>query len=1047
MVAWATIDAGHPFQGGVHAPWVLDAGLQLLIAAARDLGEAMYLPFRLGRVGLHRPMPGDQPFRARAEVTSRTRHELVGSVQFFDAEGHLVAELADVACVRNQSDDLARASYLDRNSYTLHPVTPDEVLERFTETQDDDLIDDEPADAGAFVIDLDADPLLDDDLDLGDELSRLDEYILAGSQPLPLTAPVVEIGDVPRASRAHLVWAVPAGCRTDDAIATFDLVNQVAALEDPTLTLTLVGDLGQHWLLGLRRSATNSFGFPVRAVLADPLTPIDELAQWIGQVSEYEVVLDGKVGLSRLEQVGADSLLAHDPSDRSPGTTLVFDLPSAGRLEITAEPVRSPGPGEITIENWAVPLTWKDVGKAFGTLGTNALATFAGLDLGLGAAGWVVEAGPGTPFAPGDLVGGPVRRPFRQRLTVNVADEYIRPLSGDIEVSVQLALMMPWVTALAALDDVARIRAGETIFVQSGAGALGSVLCRHAIATGCRVVTSVGSEAKVAALRNLFGDGIEVVVGRGADIPGALLAAGHGPFDCIAAVVNGEARSLLFSQLRGRGRYVDLGKPGGPDEVQLALAVDGNRTLARIDTDQIAADDPHWFNDLITRAMAKVADPRNHTPVTRYHVDQLPAAIADLARGETVGSLVVELTPEPVIERARRAAPEFDPDGIYLITGGYGGVGLMSAQWMASRGARTIVVTGRSGQVPPRSQGAISLIEGFGAEVRVAAVDVSDREAMVALVGQLRQEKPIRGIMHAAGVIADGQFIEIDADRVQRSFAAKVDGIANLVAGLDRLDGAWDELGFLLLTSSMSGALGVSLQGTYAAANTELDGWASDLRARGVRACAMQLGPIEEGGMAADDERNARFFAANGLSMVSPRRLFGILDAAATTDAAVFLTAEVDWQRVGRSEPGNANSSVIRHLVAAASGGGDQAELEQLLQLGVEDRADVLTLMLLGLFTGALGIEDGALEADASFADLGIDSLAVVEIQVGINEILQHEVPLSRLFLPDGTIGQLATRIAEYLDEAVIDIDTAAGVAGERGEGAAVVGVEVGAGA
>ena len=376
--------------------------------------------------------------------------------------------------------------------------------------------------------------------------------------------------------------------------------------------------------------------------------------------------------------------------------------------------MRSPGPGEITIENWAVPLTWKDVGKAFGTLGTNTLATFAGLDLGLGAAGWVVEAGPGTPFAPGDLVGGPVRRPFRQRLTVNVADEYIRPLSGDIEVSVQLALMMPWVTALAALDDVARIRAGETIFVQSGAGALGSVLCRHAIATGCRVVTSVGSEAKVAALRNLFGDGIEVVVGRGADIPGALLAAGHGPFGCIAAVVNGEARSLLFSQLRGRGRYVDLGKPGGPDEVQLALAVDGNRTLARIDTDQIAADDPDWFNDLITRAMAKVADPRNHTPVTRYHVDQLPAAIAELARGETVGSLVVELTPEPVIERARRAAPEFDPDGIYLITGGYGGVGLMSAQWMASRGARTIVVTGRWARFRPVPRGPSASSRGSG---------------------------------------------------------------------------------------------------------------------------------------------------------------------------------------------------------------------------------------------------------------------------------------------------------------------------------------------
>lgn len=1058
--AWATIDAGVPYRGGLRAPWVLDAGLQLLIAAARDLGEAMYLPFRLGRVGLHRPMAGDRPWRARAEVTSRTRHELVGSVHFFDLDGTLVAELADVACVRNQSDDAARAAYLDRNSYTLHAVTPAEVLDRFTglaaddELVDDDAVIDLTAGASPFAADGASghgDGYLDGDFLDGDGLDapRLDEYIVAGSGPLPLAAPVVELGQVPRGQRAHLLWAVPSAERTSDATATFSLVNQVAALEDPTLTLTLVGGLDQHWLPGLRRSATNSFGFPVRAVLADPLTPIDELAHWIGEVAEYEVAIDGEARLSRLEQVGTDTLLAHDPADRSPDTTLAFDLAGAGRLEVTAEPVRKPGPGEITIENWAVPLTWKDVGKAFGTLGTNALATFAGLDLGLGAAGWVVEAGSGTPFAPGDLVGGPVRRPFRQRLTVNVADEHIRPLADHVEVSVQLALMMPWVTALAALDDVARIAPGDTVFVQSGAGALGSVLCRHALSTGCRVATSVGSGAKAEALRALFGaemaDGrLTAVVARGAAIPGALLAAGNGPFDCIAAVVNGEARALLFNQLRNRGRYVDLGKPSGPDEVQLTLAVDGNRTLSRIDTDQIAADDPAWFDDLITRALAKVGDQRNHTPVTRYPVDQLPAAIAELARGETVGSLVVELTPEPAVERARRAAPVLDPDGIYLITGGYGGVGLMAAQWMASRGARTIVVTGRSGQVPEASHGLVGLIEAFGAEVRVAAVDVADVEGMAALVRGLRAEKPIRGVMHAAGVIADGPFTEIDGDRVARSFGAKVDGIANLVAGLDRLPGAWEELGFLLMTSSMSGALGVSLQGTYAAANTELDGWAADLRARGIPACAMQLGPIEEAGMAAGDERNSRFFAANGLSMVSPRRLFGILDAAATTDAPVFLTAEVDWQRVGRSEPGNANSSVIRHLVAAASGGGDQAELEQLLQLGLDDRADVLTLMLLGLFTGALGISDGALEADASFADLGIDSLAVVEIQVGINEVLQHEVPLSRLFLPDGTIGQLATRIAEYLDEAVIDIDPAAGAAGAGGEGTAV---SVGAGA
>ncbi|MGH1488528.1 MAG: SDR family NAD(P)-dependent oxidoreductase [Acidimicrobiales bacterium] len=1040
LVARATIDGGELFTAGHHAPWILDAGLQLLIAAARDLGEAMYLPYRLGRVALHRSMADAKPYHARAVVTSRTEHELVGTIRYYDTEGVLVAELSDVVCVRNQSDDVARTNYLDRNSYALHGVTPAEVLERFIpeEEEDEELDLDADFHAGASDLDLilpgaDAGSASRRSEELSGDLSDADadglgEHWLGSDDALPVVALDQEAPDfdsVPRGEQAHLLWPVPRTSRTEDAIATFDLVNQVAALQDPTLTLTLLGSMDQPWLLGLRRSASNAFGFPVRAVLANESTPAEDMTRWIAAVSEYEVLLDGDIRLSRLEQVQTDVVQACDPRERAEGTTVAYDLASATRMTATVEQVRQPGSGEIIMENTAVPLTWKDVGKVMGTIGADALSTFAGQHLGLGAIGRVVATGPNTPFAVGDLVGGPVRRPFRRQMMVNVADEYIRPIGDQVDPVDQLTLMMPWVTALAALDDIGRVKAGDRVFIQSGAGALGSVLCRHAVDSGCHVVTSVGAPDKVAAIRHQLGDQVEVVVARGADIPGALMAAGHGDFDLIAAVVNGEGRSLLFTQLRPRGRYIDLGKAAGPDEVQLAVAIDGNRSLSRVDTDQIAAYDSEWFNDLIDRALAKVNDPNNHTPITRYTIGDLSNAILDLARGGTVGSLVVELDPEPTVEHARRTAPLMDPDGIYLITGGYGGVGLMCAQWMASRGARKIVLTGRSGKASERGQASIDMLHAFGADVWVVAADVADHDPTVELLQELRKDGPIRGVIHAAGVIADGGFTEIDEDRIRRSFAAKVDGADNLVAGLDTIDGAWDELDFFLLTSSMSGALGVSIQGTYAAANTGLDGLAESLRSRGVNACAMQLGPIEEGGMAADDERNARFFAANGLSMVSPRRLFGILNLAVTNNFPTLMTAEVDWQRVGRSEPGNSSSSVIGHIVAEATAGGDQAGLEQLMMLSQDDRTEVLTMTMVGLFTEALGIEDDSLTGDASFADMGIDSLAVVEIQVGINEMLQHEVPMARLFLPDGNIGQLAGRISEYLDEAVIEIDGA----------------------
>ena len=1022
LVAWGTIDGGPAYGAGLRAPWVLDAGLQLLIAAARDLGEAMYLPFRLGRVVLHRALPGGETYHARAEVTRRTDHELVGSVRFFDDTGIEVAELSDIVCLRNQSDDATRAHHLTRNTYALRAVTPHEVQERFVPDDDledaDDLDEIESDRFGADAVGPDEEPT--------SPLAR-DQIWLAPGPPTGLAGDgraVLDLGATTPEPRAHLLWAVPDRDRTDDATTTFELVNRVAAIDDPNVTLTLIGSSDQTWLLGLRRSATNAFGFPVRAVLIDgAAADVDRsvLDRWIETADEYEVVLGPDPRLSRLEAVSVDEVAAAPVADLGPDTTLAYDLPSPARLTGSIESVPAPGPGEVTIENQAVPLTWKDVGKVFGTIGADAVGTFAGGHLGLGAVGRVVDVGPGAPFAPGDVVAGAVRRPFRRRLTVDPSTEHLRALPDAADPVDQLTLMMPWVTTLAALDDIARIQPGDTIFIQSGAGALGSVLCRHALAVGCQVVTSVGTEAKAAAINGVLARPVDVVVARGDDVPGALLAAGLGPFDHIAATVSGAARALLFDQLRPGGRYLDLGKPGGPDELHLAGAIDGNRSLTRIDTDQIAADDPDWFDHLITRALDKVADPANHTPITRYPVDQLPRAIGDLARGDTTGSLVVELDDRVPIDRAARARPTIDPDGIYLITGGYGGVGLMCAQWLVSRGAGTVVVTGRSGQASERGQASIDLLTSFGADIWVVAADVADRQATRDLITELRRDGPIRGVIHAAGVIADGPFTEIEPERVQRSFGPKLDGADHLVEAIDELDGGWDELDFLLLTSSMSGALGVSLQGTYAAANTGLDGLATTLRQRGVAATAMQLGPIEEGGMAADDERNTRFFAANGLSMVSPRQLFGILDLAATGTDPILMTAEVDWQRVGRSEPGNARSSVIGHLVAAATGSGDQAGLEQLLALDRDDRTEVLTLTLLGLFTEALGIDGDSLGAETSFADMGIDSLAVVEIQVGISEILQHEVPMARLFLPDGNIGQLASRMSEYLDEVVVD--------------------------
>jgi acyl carrier protein len=208
----------------------------------------------------------------------------------------------------------------------------------------------------------------------------------------------------------------------------------------------------------------------------------------------------------------------------------------------------------------------------------------------------------------------------------------------------------------------------------------------------------------------------------------------------------------------------------------------------------------------------------------------------------------------------------------------------------------------------------------------------------------------------------------------------------------------------------------MSIQGTYASANAGLDGLAEELRSIGVNATSMQLGPIDSGGMASDDLIH-RYLSTVGLGYVSPRRLCGILDLAVTTNVAHFLTEEIDWAKNGRGLTANISSSLLKHIVQQAMSGTGEADIQYLMSLEHADRSDVLTKMLLGIITSALGVEENYLNGDSNFSSMGVDSLSIMEVQAGINDALKIDLPLARMFSQDGTINQLAAQLSDYLEE------------------------------
>ncbi|MES1245845.1 MAG: amino acid adenylation domain-containing protein [Acidobacteriota bacterium] len=184
------------------------------------------------------------------------------------------------------------------------------------------------------------------------------------------------------------------------------------------------------------------------------------------------------------------------------------------------------------------------------------------------------------------------------------------------------------------------------------------------------------------------------------------------------------------------------------------------------------------------------------------------------------------LTPsfEPVRLEAPSAPPaRLRPQGVYLITGGLGGLGLELAAYLARTVGARLALVGRTG-LPGSDERATRLreIEELGGEVLTLQADVSDREALRVAIRRVHETfGPIHGVIHAAGLPASGLLQLQTRSRLAEVLAPKVDGTMALVEAL-----ASDPLDFLVLCSSHSAVLGQAGRVDYCAANAFLDAFA-----------------------------------------------------------------------------------------------------------------------------------------------------------------------------------------------------------------------------
>ncbi|WP_435053318.1 type I polyketide synthase [Kitasatospora phosalacinea] len=408
--------------------------------------------------------------------------------------------------------------------------------------------------------------------------------------------------------------------------------------------------------------------------------------------------------------------------------------------------------------------------------------------------------------------------------------------------------------------------------------------------------------------------------------------------------------------------------------------------------------------------------------------ESLRALPAVLAAGEPEAAVRAGAVWLPRLERAEALPADpagWDPDGTVLITGGTGLLGGHLARHLAERyGVRHLLLTGRRGPDAPGAAELVAELAEAGAEATVAACDAADPDALAALLGAVPAEHPLTAVVHAAGLMDSAVFGSLTAEQVDAVLRPKVDAawhLHELTKGLD--------LAAFVLYSSAGGLVLTAGQANYAAANVFLDALAEHRAAQGLPAKALAWGPWQGSEDQVDLERLAR----SGVAELTAEEGLALFDAAlGTADPAlapIKLTPRPQAP-AGQALPeppallrGLQRGPARRTLAAAAAGAAPVAALDaRLAAMTPEQRTAAVLEVVLRHTAGVLGYEDASqIDPDKGFTDLGLDSLAAVELRNRIGAETGLRLPATLVF--DYPTAQ---PLADYLlDELVPDAPAA----------------------
>jgi NAD(P)-dependent dehydrogenase (short-subunit alcohol dehydrogenase family)/aryl carrier-like protein len=379
-------------------------------------------------------------------------------------------------------------------------------------------------------------------------------------------------------------------------------------------------------------------------------------------------------------------------------------------------------------------------------------------------------------------------------------------------------------------------------------------------------------------------------------------------------------------------------------------------------------------------------------------------------------------------------ATVFNSDGTYLITGGFGDLGIYVAQTMARAGARHLILMGRRGASASADEKIRKLVEA-GVEVIRYQGDVARREDVAALLAQIDGSTPLRGIIHAAGVWEGGVILLQDWERFVGVLAPKVQGAWNL-HDLTRSMA----LDFFVCFSSGASVLGAAGLGDYAAANAFLDALAHYRQAIGLKAASINWGPWADLGMVRSvTDLDARRWSEHGMSTIPPDVALKAMEEVIRQGTVQVSVLPMNWVQLQSAIPSLGRSPFLKELVARepekgerAAAGKDTLSPELLRAMDPVQRRQTLTNKLQGEAARVLRLSPAELDVTRPLNQFGLDSLMALELKNRMQAQWGIAVPLASI-LSGPPVTSLASIFEMLIDAAEEPSDCVSANASEGG--------------